>query len=447
MILIKISIAVMTITEKTRQRPSTRRPSRTFRAPALAALAASAALALAACGGTAAPQSAGTPATGAHGEHSTGGTEAEAAVPRLVLTHDGGLTVLDAATGEVAAELPMEGFNRVNPAGDGRHVLVSTAGGFQVLDVGSWSEQHGDHFHHFTAAPALTDLAFPAAKPGHVVPHAGRTALFDDGTGKVQVFSPAELGAKALPATQDFTAAAAHHGVAVQLAEDKLIVTNGTSESRDGASLLDKPAGDGTRAVLASSNQCPGVHGEAAAQGGAVVLGCQDGILLVKNGTMTKLSSPDNYGRIGNQAGSEASPVVLGDYKTDKDAELERPRQFSLTDTATGKLRIVPIDYSYSFRSLARGPKGEALILGTDGKLHIHDAGSGAESAAIAVTAAWEEPLDWQQPRPAVFVDGATAYVSDPATKKLHIVDLASAAVTASHALPHTPNELTGTTG
>lgn len=447
MILIKISICVMTITEQSKQRSTTQRLGRTLRVPALATLAASAALALAACGGTAAPQPAGTPTTGAHGEHSATGTEVEAAASRLVLTHDGGLTVIEAATGQVAAEFPLNGFNRVSPAGDGRHVLISTAGGFQVLDMGSWSEPHGDHLHHFTTTPVLEELSFPAEKPGHVVTHSGKTALFDDGTGKVQVFSPESLGADKLPLTQDFTSASAHHGVAVQLADDKLIVTNGNSESRDGASLLDKPAADGTRAVLASSDQCPGVHGEAAAQGEAIVLGCQDGILLVKNGTMTKLSSPDNYGRIGNQAGSEASPVVLGDYKTDKDAELERPKQFSLTDTATGKLRIVPIDYSYSFRSLARGPKGEALILGTDGKLHIHAADSGAERAAIAVTAPWEEPLEWQQPRPTVFVDGATAYVSDPATKSLHMVDLGSASVTGSHALPHTPNELTGIAG
>ncbi|GAA1096515.1 hypothetical protein GCM10009577_18150 [Streptomyces javensis] len=29
----------------------------------------------------------------------------------------------------------------------------------------------------------------------------------------------------------------------------------------------------------------------------------------------TKADAPDDYGRIGNQAGSDASPVLLGDYK------------------------------------------------------------------------------------------------------------------------------------
>ena len=113
------------------------------------------------------------------------------------------MSVLDAATGKVAAQLPLAGFNRVNPAGDGRHVLVSTAGGFQVLDMGAWSQKHGDHFHHVTGTPALEELKFPAGKPGHAVTHHGKTALFDDGTGTVQIFNPDELGLGTLPATQN----------------------------------------------------------------------------------------------------------------------------------------------------------------------------------------------------------------------------------------------------
>ncbi|MHA7271230.1 zinc metallochaperone AztD [Arthrobacter sp. HLT1-20] len=434
----------MTITQHTHPPATPARRVRRLTAPALSAFALTAALALTGCGSPASP---GAEQHTSHAAHAEQGTEAEAAQARLVLTHDGGMSVLNAATGKIAAELPLSGFNRVSPAGDGRHVLVSTAGGFQVLDMGSWSEKHGDHFHHFTGTPALAELKFPATKPGHVVNHDGSTALFDDGTGNVQIFNPTELGQGALPATQNYTASAAHHGVAVQLAGGELVVTEGTSESRSGIKLLAKPGSNGTRAVLAESKDCPGVHGEASAQGGAVVVGCQDGILVVKDGKIVKIASPERYGRIGNQAGSEASPVVLGDYKKDKDAELERPATFSLTNTATGKLTLVPINYSYSFRSLARGADGAALILGTDGKLHIHDANSGKESGTVAVVAPWEEPLDWQQPRPAIFVDGTTAYVSEPAKKLLHVVDLGSSTVTASHPLAHTPNEITGISG
>ena len=233
----------------------------------------------------------------------------------------------------------------------------------------------------------------------------------------------------------------------MELKNGQMVVTEGNSESRSGINLLDKATPDGKRETLVSSTQCPGVHGEAMAKDEAVVVGCKDGLLVVKDGKITKVSSPDAYGRIGNQAGSDASTVVLGDYKKDKDAELEHPKTFSLTDTATNKLRLINIDYSYSFRSLGRSESGDALLLGTNGKLHVYDAFTGKEKSAVDVVNQWEEPLDWQQPRPTLFVEGDDAFVTDPSTKELHTVDLKSGKVTKSVVLPETPNEITEITG
>ena len=70
------------------------------------------------------------------------------------------------------------------------------------------------------------------------------------------------------------------------------------------------------------------------------------------------MQSPDTYGRVGNQAGSASSAVVLGDYKTDPDAEHERPTRVALVDTRTAQLRLVDLPASYSSRSLARGEFG-----------------------------------------------------------------------------------------
>ncbi|MEZ7239647.1 zinc metallochaperone AztD [Rhodococcus sp. GXMU-t2271] len=364
--------------------------------------------------------------------------EVAAAEPRLAVTYDGGILVLDANDLDVVADLPLDGFNRLAPAGDGRHVFVSTTGGFRALDTGSWSEPHGDHAHHYAGTPALTDVEFAATKPGHVVRHAGRTVLFDDGTGRIDILDPSEL-ADGKPRADTYTAPEAHHGVAVALADGSLIVTLGDSESRSGIVVL-----DAERRELTRNEQCPGVHGEAVAADETVVLGCEDGLLVYRDGTITKVASPDPYGRIGNQAGSEESAVVLGDYKSDPDAELERPQRVSLTDTRTGELRLVDLGTSYTFRSLGRGPHGEALVLGTDGALHVIDQNSGAAVRRIDVLAPWTEPDEWQSPRPALYVQGHTAYVTDPANNALHAVDLDSAQVqTAS--LPQTPNEITGT--
>ncbi|MGV9764305.1 zinc metallochaperone AztD [Micromonospora tulbaghiae] len=344
----------------------------------------------------------------------------------VVITYDGGIFVLDGEALRVAHNVTLPGFNRVNPAGNDSGVFVSTESGFQVLDA---------------AAGKMTDVSYPGAKPGHVVRHGDRTILFTDGTGEVHSFDPKKL-TSGKPEGRTYKTAQPHHGVAVELADGTMVVILGTEESRSGAIALDK---DGKE--TARSEECPGVHGEAVAQGEVVGLGCNDGVLLFKNGAFVKVKSDRAYSRIGNQAGSEASPVLLGDYKIDPDAELENPGQFALIDTTTNSLKVVPMPegVSYSFRSLGRGPKGEGLILGTDGKLHVIDPVSGKLTTSWPVVGAWKEPMEWQEPRPALFVRGDDAYVTEPATKKVHRLDLTTGKVAGSVTLDATPNEISGT--
>lgn len=341
----------------------------------------------------------------------------------LVVTYDGGLYVLDGNTLEVEQDIPLEGFNRLNPAGDDRHVLVSTSTGFRVLDA---------------TAAHLTDDEFPAAEAGHVVNHADTTVLFADGSGEVTLFDPQDLG-DGLPEAETYTTEHPHHGVAVQTETGELVVTLGDEESRSGIQVL-----DADRNEIARSEECPGVHGESTAANEAIVVGCENGVLIYRDGAITKVDSPDEYGRIGNTRGHDDSPFILGDYKVDPEAELERPERVSIIDTETGELRLLDVGASYSFRSLARGPQGEGLLLGTDGALHVIDMADAEVTRSIPVTAAWEEPLEWQQARPTVFVREGTAYVTEPATSKLFAVDLATGEVTAETDLPNPANELTG---
>lgn len=351
-------------------------------------------------------------------------TPAVAVKEPLVATFDGGLYILDSESLKLAKTIDLAGFNRVNPAGDKDHVMVSTDSGFRVLNA---TDQ------------ALTDIEYKGAKPGHVVRHAAKTVLFTDGTGEVNVFDPTALSSGKKPSGRTYTSAEAHHGVAIELADGKLVSTLGTEEKRTGALVLDR-----NNKEIARSEDCPGVHGEAAAQNEAVGVGCEDGILIYKDGTFTKIDSPDDYGRIGNQAGSDASPVLLGDYKTDPEAELERPTRVSLIDTAKKKLRLVELGTSYSFRSLARGPHGEALVLGTDGAIHVIDPDTGKIEKKIPVVGEWQEPLDWQQARPTLFVRGHVAYVSEPGKKALHAVDVETGKKITSGTLPKSTNELSG---
>ncbi|WP_418275587.1 zinc metallochaperone AztD [Isoptericola jiangsuensis] len=387
--------------------------------------------------GAAAPSDTAAAGTDAAGE----ATEVQARTPRLAVTYDGGVKILDAQTLEEVGDVELAGFNRLNPLGDGRHLAVSTTGGFQVLDLGTWGQGHDDHHHWFTAAPALTDVTYAATTPGHVVVHDGVTAFFDDGTGTVQLVASADAPT-AGAAVETVELPAAHHGVAVPLDDDTLVVTEGTEDERTGIRVL-----DAAREEIAASDECPGVHGETVAADEVVVVGCTDGALVVDDGTIAKVDTPDDYSRIGNQAGTPVSPIVLGDYKTDPDAELERPTRVSLVDTRDAGIRLVDLPASYTFRSLARGDDGEALVLTTDGALQVIDPESGEITASIPVIEPWEEPTEWQDARPAVLALDGSVYVTDPATDSIHAVDLVDQEVWLSGEIGVTPNEINGVTG
>ena len=386
---------------------------KTMRAAAPVALLGAAALALTGCATDPADAEADRTAT-----PSADGT-------RITLTHDGGLLVLDEDL-RVVSDDAIDGFTRVNPAGDGRHVLVTVPDGFRVLDT--------------AADPALTDAVFPADTGGHAVVHGDRTALFADGSGDVTTFDNTALDGDELPETTTTRSEAAHHGVAIELEDGTLLTTIGTEESRSGVRALDA---DGEE--LARSEACPDVHGEGAVQGEVAVFGCTDGALVYTDGAFEKIDAPTEYGRTGNLFTTDSSSVAVGDYNDDPDSEGYLLDQIALIDAATGKYSVadMPDGVGFTFRDLARGPGDEAVVLGDDGALHTFDETTGDQLDSFPVIDAWEGPAEWQDAHPALRVAGDVAYVTDPAERKVHAVDLTTGEVVASSdELPGVPNEI-----
>ena len=361
-------------------------------------------------------------------------SDAHSAEGRVAVSVEGGIAVLDATTLDVVEEFSTEEFTRLNPAGDGRHVVVTTSEGFQLLD---------------TVAPELTDLVVPATAAGHVVRHAGHTVLFDDGTGVTTVLDTAELSkvTDALPEAVTYTADAPHHGVSIVLEDGTLVTTVGDDTARSGAMALE-PHDDHWHEITAS-DACPGIHGEGTASDEAVIFGCEDGALLYQDGAFEKFDAPDEFGRMGNAFVSESSPVVVGDYKRDPDAEGYLLGSVALIDTAAKTFEVVdlPETVRYTFRDVVRGPEDLAYILSTDGSIHVLDPESGALVDEFPVIDAWEGPAEWQDAHPAIVANGDIAYVTEPATNSVHAVDLTTGAVTASVALDAAPNEIAVTLG
>lgn len=79
--------------------------------------------------------------------------------------------------------------------------------------------------------------------------------------------------------------------------------------------------------------------------------------------------------------------------------------------------------------------------------LHVFDPVTGEPVKAIRVAEQWTEPDDGQQPRPTVFAREDAVYVTDPATRQIHLIDLQAGSVTASATLEQAPNELSGAVG
>ncbi|MGW8483077.1 zinc metallochaperone AztD [Microbacterium sp. NPDC055903] len=346
--------------------------------------------------------------------------------PRIAVAYAGGVLVVDGETLEVVADLPSEEFVRVNPAGDDRHVLVTTSQGFQFLDAD---------------AAELTDLVVPAAAAGHVVRHDGRTVLYDDATSDTTVFDTAALAAidGALPDAEVIAGVEAHHGVSVILEDGTFVTTVGDSTGRTGIRATDA---DG--AEIAASADCPGVHGEGAAQDETLVFGCENGVLVYADGEITKVASPDEFGRIGNAYASEDSPLVVMDYKDDPDAEGSLLANIALVDTENKTLEKValPDGVQYTWRGIVRADSAHALMIGTDGQLHVIDAATGAIEESYPAIEAWEGPAEWQQPHPAIAVAGDVVYVTDSANSTIVAIDAATGEQIATGELPQVPNEI-----
>lgn len=374
-----------------------------------------------------------------------GSAEHHAPVPRITVTYDGGLLVLDAETLEVEGDLELPGFNRINDAGDGRHVLVSTEGGWAPLDTGTWREPHGDHDHYYTQAPELHDVIVEAGMPAHVVVHDGLTALFDDATGDITVVESDDwtdaVEHRHVHTVREYSTPAAHHGVAIADTDGRLLVSEGDEDGRTGARLLDE-----SNTVLEESDQCPGLHGETVAGDDLFVVGCEDGALILHGDHFHKVSSPDEFGRIGNAYGFVDSAIVLGDYRNDPDGGIAL-NQISLIDTEAETIELVDIGVEYTWRGLARGGEGEVLVLGNDGELRVINPETGETEQSIPVLEAWDVPEDWQEAHPALIQLDWMAYVTDPANNSIHIVDYSGGEVWRSVEVPHAPIEIVGTTG
>lgn len=391
------------------------------------ALTAAAALALSGCatpgGAASAPEET---------EAASDVAELDAPRPRLAVTHDDGVVVLDAATLDVVADIPTDATPRAVAAEDGRHAFLTDPEGVSVLDLGVWSDAHGDHGHSYETEPALTDLRFELAKPSHVVEHDGVTALFGDGEGEVVLVDTSDL-ADGADELRRIELRAAHHGVALQLEDGVVLTTDGDETANDSVVALDA---DGEE--LARTDDCTGIHGETIAAGETVAFGCIGAVTTYADGAFDRIALPDADGRVGGPKGDAESPVLFADYSRESQ---EGRDTVALIDVESGTVRLVALPTGYSYSSLARDGEDRGVVLGLDGALHLIDLETGEITTSIPAIDAWTAPEGHGTPTPGVVVHDGVAYVTEPAANRVTAVDLDGASVLAEAELDVAPRQ------
>ncbi len=401
------------------------------RTPALTGFAVLATALLAACGGADASSETET-ATRSEETRSAEPTQTDHAEPRAVVAYPDHVAVMDAEQLTDIASFDVKNTPYLAPAADGRHVfaLQHTEKLVRVVDAGSWTESHGDHGHSYVVEPSRPDLELKGTSY-HAVSDDERTVVWDDDAGNFDVVEKSDLeDGTAQPKTIDLKDA--HHGVAVPLHGGGYLASFSADKEAAGVEVLDA---DGKE--VDKYDGCPHLHGEAHLGESGYAFGCADGIMVVDDTGARKIASPVPGAGTGHLIGDGSSPVLAGTLSSEAD-DPTLANKIALYDTAAGSAKVV--DLGVAFSRLASA-EGNAVVIGTDGNLHVVNLASG-EIKVVPAIAAWTAPEDFLEPRPQIALAGDQVWVTDPMAKKIVVVDLTSGETVKTADVKGTPDQI-----
>jgi len=335
---------------------------------------------------------------GAHSED-----HEHAAGARLLVSDAEATTVkvLDLATGEELASFSTPGsggYAYASPSAQYGLVLHRDEHRVTVVHSGLDLIDHGDHQDLVQGAPHVLHTLNVGREPTHFWAHGDHIAIFNDADGTVALLSERTLGL-----SLDYTeirAAGPDHGAAVVLGEATLVGYYDLGR-------VDVYSMDGER--LRQFGGCPGLHGEATL-GRVAAFGCEDGVLLVKEGaggfTSVKLQNPPGSpqdARVGTLASHDESAVIIGNFGDG----------LALVNPEAETFETVPLP-SRPLR-FAFGADGERLVVLTaDGVLHALEPETGEVVGGTRVMAPFD--TESEAPYPGLAVAEEAAFVSVPST-------------------------------
>lgn len=347
---------------------------------------------------------------------------------------EGKVTALDALSGDTLGSFALKGPASLYSIQSGEAVFAVQGSANQVAAIrsGIALEDHGDHGDIELSEPTLVEAVIAGEKPAHFVEHGGKVALFFDGSGKVDLFSPQQwVDEDAVTATQ-LDSGTPHHGLAVPWGDFTLVSTANAEDEkkpRIGLNVLDA---EGNR--VGETHACPDLHGEASS-GNLLIVGCGDGVLVVSGSGEPQVTKLDYAGLPAGKTttliGGQGMQYFLGNYGPDKVVIIDpaEAAPYRLVELPTRRVHFVADSVRPRF----------AYIFTEDGFLRQLDVVKGELVQSIKVTEPYSMDGEWSLPRPRIAVAGDRVAVTDPLKGLVHLVDVETFALAGEIAVAGAP--------
>ena len=337
------------------------------------------------------------------------------------------VTALDLVTGETLGTFPLAAPGALSVIDGAVFAVQGAANQVSAINSGIAIEDHGDHGDIEIFDPVAVAGIIEDQKPGHLVEHGGKAALFSDGSGMVSLFSAHDWVHHGRVEITTLDSGTPHHGVAVPWGDYTLVSAANADDEKKPRVGLNVFDAEGNQ--VGETHACPDLHGEATS-GNLVIIGCGDGVLIASGSGEPKIEKltyeglPD--GKSTTFLGGVGMQYFLGNYGADKVAIIDPAEEtaFRLVDLPTRRVHFAVDPIRPKF----------AYIFTEDGKLNQLDVVSGEITQSLAVTEPYSMDGEWNLPRPRIAVAGDVVAVTDPNEAKVHLIDIAS--FTETEALP-----------
>ncbi len=291
-----------------------------------------------------------------------------------------------------------------------------------IFDGGVFLVEHDDHYDLFTEPVSRHSLEIVEEAPIHYVNSYGWTTIFADASGHVILINEEELTHAQGDYEPIVLEAGPQHGAGLVISEDHVVVT--TKNPDDPNDPL--PVGvevwtfDGDVVYDASNASCPGMHGEAHSEHGAV-FGCVGGVLFLhahdgeyEHEFIANPPEMHEAARIGSVYGHHHLEHFFGSASYRGEAGWNSDGIW-LIDVVYGTMTRV---FDAGTLAAVIGNHGETLyLLGADAVLYALDTHDGEMIASVEMVGAGEAG------RPGMIAVGEFLFITDPSDGHVLMVD------------------------